>query len=88
MRWYGGYRSKCHRNKRRYGPKKPKSAFLFYSSERRAALREEQPDLPMLDVSRVLGEEWNHLTEQEKAPYLQMATKDRNRYDEERQRNT
>jgi hypothetical protein len=41
----------------------------------------------MLDVSRVLGEEWNHLTEEEKEPYLQMATKDRRRYDEEKERN-
>lgn len=87
MRWSGGYRYKCHRNKRRIGPKKPKSAFLFFSSDRRPSLRQEQPDLSMLDVSRVLGEEWNHLTEEEKEPYLQMATKDRRRYDEEKERN-
>lgn len=88
MRWSGGYRYKCHRHRRRFGPKKPKSAFLFFSSDRRSSLRQEQPDLNMLDVSRVLGEEWNHLTEEEKQPYLQMAQKDRSRYEEEKQRNT
>jgi len=42
----------------------------------------------MLDVSRVLGEEWNHLTEEEKQPYMQMAATDRSRYEEEKQKNS
>lgn len=46
----------------------------------------EQPDLNVLDVSRLLGEEWSHLTEEEKLPYTQKAAKDRSRYEEERQR--
>ena len=86
MRRWRSYR-RSRRNRRRYGPKKPKSAFLYFSCDRRSSLKEEQPDLKITDVSRLLGDEWNHLTEEEKQPYLQQAAKDRDRYNEERQRN-
>ncbi len=86
MRWAGSYRYKCLRSKKRYGPKKARSAFLYFSSDRTPALKEEQPSLSPLDLSRVLGEEWERLTEAEKKPYIELSTNDRSRYEVERQR--
>lgn len=86
MRWSGNYRNKYLRHGKRHGPKKPHSAFLFFSSDRSPSLREEQPSLTVLDLSRVLGEEWERLTEEAKQPFIEQATKDRSRYEVERQR--
>lgn len=73
------------RRVRSVGPKRPKCAFFFYASDRRPSLRAEQPGLSAVDTSRILGDEWNKLSEEEKTPYLELATKDRERYNEEKQ---
>jgi len=86
MRRSDNYRKKCSWHRKSRGPKKPHSAFLFFSSDRSPSLRAEQPSLTALDLSRLLGEEWERLTEEAKKPFIELATKDRNRYEVERQR--
>ena len=68
----------------RTGPKRPKCAFFFYASDRRPSLRAEQPGLSAMETSRILGEEWNRLDDDEKTPYQEMAQKDKERYSEEK----
>lgn len=72
-------------SKRSGGPRRPQCAFFFYIADRRASLREEQPGLKAMDTGRVLGDEWNKLTEEEKVPYQELAQKDRERYNEEKE---
>lgn len=67
------------------GPKKPKSGFMFYSQDRRKTLKDEQPGLAITDASKVIGAEWRKLTDEEKRPYDESASKDRERYKKEKQ---
>ena len=70
--------------KPRDGPKRPKSAFMYFSSERRVALREQKPGMTITDCSKIIGEEWKALTDEQKQPYNEMAMKDKERYNEEK----
>lgn len=73
------------KKKEQTGPKKPKSGFMFFSQERRKALKEEQPTLSITEASKVIGAEWRKLTDEEKKPYDELASKDRERYKKEKQ---
>lgn len=61
-------------------PKKPLTAYMLFSQEIRAELKLAQPELKMLEVcharhvlklqlSKVMGEKWKAMTEDEKAVY-------------------
>lgn len=67
------------------GPKKPKSGFMFFSQERRKTLKEEQPTVSLTDASKIIGAEWKKLTEEDKRPYEEQASKDRERYKKEKE---
>ncbi|CAG9315651.1 unnamed protein product [Blepharisma stoltei] len=66
------------------GPKKPKSAFMFFSQERRITLKTEQPDLKITEQSKVIGAEWGKLSDVDKAPYAEKASQDKERYNQEK----
>jgi len=66
------------------GPKRPRSAYMYFSNERRTALREEKPGLSITDCSKIIGGEWKKLTDEQKQPYAEMASKDRERYNDEK----
>lgn len=51
-------------------PKRPMSAFLKYSKDKRKEVKDANPDLNNTDISRLLGQMWNEATEQEKEPYV------------------
>ena len=64
-------------------PKRPKSAYMFFSEKKRAEIREEQPDLKMTEISKVIGERWKEVSPESKAKYVKKAEKDKERYQEE-----
>lgn len=47
-------------------PKRAMPAFMAYSNEQRKVLKQEQPDLHVTDVLRVLGQRWKALSPEEK----------------------
>lgn len=49
-------------------------------NERRDELKKLFPDLPVTDITRKLGEEWNIMTAETKKPYLDAAEIDKKRY--------
>ncbi|KAF2541642.1 hypothetical protein F2Q68_00029968 [Brassica cretica] len=59
-------------------PKHPISAFLVYANERRAALREENKNV--VEVAKMTGEEWKKFSDKEKAPYEEVAKKNKETY--------
>ncbi|XP_063939559.1 high mobility group B protein 6 [Daucus carota subsp. sativus] len=59
-------------------PKHPVSAFFLFMNERRADLVAEKKNV--LEVGKITGEEWKNMTEKEKAPYEEMAKKNKNQY--------
>lgn len=62
------------------GPKKPLSGFMFFSSDRRKTLKNEQPDLKITEASVIIGAEWKKLTDTDKQPYIEKAAEDKERY--------
>ncbi|XP_042409155.1 high mobility group B protein 6-like isoform X1 [Zingiber officinale] len=47
--------------------KHPMSAFFLFSKERREALLQEKKTI--LEISKIAGEEWKNMAEEQKAPY-------------------
>ncbi|KAL9242921.1 hypothetical protein vseg_016878 [Gypsophila vaccaria] len=62
-------------------PKHPVGAFFLYSSERRAALLGEGKKL--LEASKIIGEEWKNMTDDQKRPYEEVAKVNKEKYQEE-----
>jgi hypothetical protein len=44
-------------------------AFLYFSQDRRGAIKAKSPGILNTDVSRILGEMWRSATEEEKKPF-------------------
>ena len=64
-------------------PKRGLTAFMFYSTKRRPALKEQHPDWPFGDFARAIGAEWGKMTDKQKAPFQKKADKDKERYQSE-----
>eukprot|EP00752_Nemacystus_decipiens_P014670 g13066.t1 len=63
-------------------PKRAMSAFLHFSQSMRPRLRETYPEAKNMDMSKMLGQEWNRMSEEEKEPYKTKANDDTMRYRE------
>ncbi|KAE8056032.1 hypothetical protein FH972_012835 [Carpinus fangiana] len=59
-------------------PKHPMSAFFLFTNERRAALLAESKTI--LEAAKITGEEWKNMTEEERAPYEEIAKKNKEKY--------
>jgi hypothetical protein len=71
------------------GPKRPKSAYLYFCEDRRKQLKTDNPDLKSTEVTSELGRLWNELkadnsraSELEK--YENQASEDKERYDSDK----
>ena len=64
-------------------PKKFKTAFMLFAMDERPKIIKDNPDISFTDVGRVLGQRWNNAHPDVRTKYSQMATKDRQRYEEE-----
>ncbi|KAI9097363.1 high mobility group box domain-containing protein [Phlyctochytrium arcticum] len=62
-------------------PKKPMSAFFFYSKENRERIKQENPDITFGLIGRQLGEEWRGLDATQKSTYEKKAEADKSRYE-------
>lgn len=61
-------------------PKRQVSSYIHYSNAVRAAIKEENPDADMKDMSKLIGSKWRGLTELEKKKYNDLAADDKARY--------
>ncbi|CAN0159743.1 unnamed protein product [Discosporangium mesarthrocarpum] len=61
-------------------PKRAMSAFLHFSQAMRPRLRLQYPEAKNVDMSKMLGQEWNRMSNEEKAPYQAKAAEDTGRY--------
>ncbi len=64
-------------------PKRGKSGYIYFTMDRRAGLKEENPDLGFGEIASALGAEWKKLSAAKKAPFLKKAVADKARYDRE-----
>mmetsp|Transcript_26414 Transcript_26414/g.47903 ORF Transcript_26414/g.47903 Transcript_26414/m.47903 type:complete len:364 (+) Transcript_26414:341-1432(+) len=61
-------------------PKRPMSAFLYFSQEKRRGIKEKNPGMRNTEVSRVLGEMWRSAAEDERNPHIFREAKERKKY--------
>lgn len=50
------------------------NSFMRFSNEHRQKVREENPDLPMTEIAKILGSMWRKLTDEEKKEYQDKKT--------------
>ncbi len=63
-------------------PKKPSTAYLFFSNDKRGELKSQ--GLSFKEIGTKLGEMWKVVSEEEKKKYEELAGKDKERYNEEK----
>jgi len=64
-------------------PKRGTTAFFFFMKDARAAAKEENPDLKVTELTKLLAEKFKALSEGEKAKYEKKAKNDKERYQKE-----
>lgn len=52
-------------------PKRPKTGFFFYLDETRNSIAEEFPDMKMSERSKLMGQRWSQLSNEEKKPFIE-----------------
>jgi len=78
--WRSGQRAKKDPN----APKRSVHAFMWYSNDKRASIRVEQPGAGVGDVAKVLSARWAVEPPEVKAVYEQRAYQDKQRYEKEK----
>jgi len=61
-----GTKKKAKKEKDPNKPKRPMSAFFFYSQENRERIKKENPSASFSEVGKLLGSEWNKVTDAQK----------------------
>ncbi|CAA0820233.1 FACT complex subunit SSRP1 [Striga hermonthica] len=79
----GSKKKKPKKKKDPNAPKRAISAFMFFSQIERENIRKTNPGISFTDVGKMLGERWNKMTPEEKAPYEAKARADKKRYSDE-----
>jgi len=74
---------KAPKEKDPYAPKKSLSGYLLFSNEKSAEVRQSEPDIKPREVMERLGALWRQLSDEQKSVYLQVAERDKLRYDRE-----
>ena len=65
------------------GPRRPKSAWMYYSAASRAGVQEAHPAAGFGQVAALLGAGWRALSVVERAPFEVEAAADKARYEED-----
>ena len=64
--------------------KRARSAYLFYSMSKRESLKSLHPEKKMTELSKMIGESWKCLSEEDREPYTRQALEDKKRYESEK----
>lgn len=66
------------------GPKRPTTAFFYYTATIRQEVKEKNPGQPVSQLSKIHGKMWKELTDEERAPFMDLNKKDKERYEKEK----
>ena len=68
---------------KRVGPMPARSAYLMFSQARREGVKKENPYASFGEVSKMIGEQWKELDEEERRTWATESEKDKERYQQE-----
>lgn len=63
--------------------KRPQSSYFLWQNDKRAGIKEKNPDKKIGELAKIMGEEWKKISDKEKKKYEDMAAKDKERYEKE-----
>jgi structure-specific recognition protein 1 len=69
-------------------PKRAMTGYICYSKERRVTAKAEFPHLKPRELTAKMAEEWNGMSDAQKAPYNEKSNRDKARYADEKSRYT
>lgn len=61
-------------------PKRPMSAFLYFSQDKRRKIKDANPGMRNTEVSRILGDMWKNASEEERTPHIEREASERAKY--------
>ncbi|KAG0044817.1 hypothetical protein BGZ83_009913 [Gryganskiella cystojenkinii] len=64
-------------------PKRPRNSYIFFTLMKRDDIKKKHPEFKPTEITKMLGEEWQKLSEAEKESYGTMAENDKKRYQSE-----
>ncbi|KAJ3162682.1 Non-histone chromosomal protein 6 [Geranomyces michiganensis] len=62
-------------------PKKPLSAFMIFSQENRARIKDENPEATFGQIGKLLGAAWKDLNDEDRATYTSKQEKAKKQYE-------
>lgn len=66
------------------GPKRPRSAYLYFCQDVRSQVNDDNPEMNGKEVMKELGRLWKELSDKDKIPYNELSSKDKARYESEK----
>ena len=78
-----GGKKKKKKKKVEGSPKRPTTAFFFYTSSIRADVTKENPGKSVGELSKIFGQMWADLSDEEKKPFQDKNALDKERYAKE-----
>jgi len=77
-------RKKPQKKKDPNAPKQATNAYMYFQKEKREQIKKENPTLKTLpQFAKKMGEIWQSMNDESKKPYVELATKDKARYEGE-----
>tara|TARA_B110000438_G_scaffold290020_1_gene325264 strand:+ start:571 stop:1176 length:606 start_codon:yes stop_codon:yes gene_type:complete len=64
-------------------PKRACSAYIHFCNAKRSKLKEDNPSLPNQHVMKELSKMWKDISAQDRVPFDELSTKDKERYEKE-----
>lgn len=61
-------------------PRAPLTGYVRFLNDHRDKVRSEHPDLPFHEITKILGQQWSNLPQEQKQQYLDEAERDKERY--------
>jgi len=61
---------------------RPKSAYLFFCEDQRLVIKQQNPNMNIVECAKMMGEMWKSIGSEEKKKYEQMAQQDKERYEQ------
>lgn len=65
-------------------PKRPLTAYMYYATDMREQVKQENPNATFGDVGKIIGDKWRQLGAEEKKVYEEKAVADKKRYEDEK----
>ncbi|XP_052226771.1 high mobility group protein 20A-like isoform X2 [Dreissena polymorpha] len=61
-------------------PRKPMTGYVIFAVKRRQELKVSNPEMTFPEVTKLMGQEWSNMEENEKERYMKLAEEDKERY--------